>query len=369
MLGIECFAAPPLIGACKSPGGGLLLPHSGASFGALSVDGAKSATLATGLATQWMPHQITRNATLWRPQGGGALQASSTVRTVFGGQTVLLRLVLSPATAEHGSDAAASAPLELRLGLAALIEISVPPANESHRGNPTWGWDVKRPQSTAGFVASAAGGLSLTAHKASGAYSAAAFGAGSTSKPTLELEPAVGYVTASWPKLDATAPVLIELVLAIGMDGAAVSETASAIASDFGGAWQAARDDWQGWWASVFDKSVKTLLPFEGQLPLLTTADAALHRVYYINVVSLLGNARHIRPGSLLSQTGQPWENKTIFATGGPVCAVAEMIIWDTTLNSVLLTLLQPTLYTSYLEKWLTVRTFHVRSVHGGSLF
>ena len=29
------------------------------------------------------------------------------------------------------------------------------------------------------------------------------------------------------------------------------------------------------------------------------------------------------------------------------------MIIWDTTLNSVLLTLLQPTLYASYLEKWL----------------
>ena len=32
---------------------------------------------------------------------------------------------------------------------------------------------------------------------------------------------------------------------------------------------------------------------------------------------------------------------------------VAEMIIWDTTLNSVLLTLLQPTLYKSYLRSWL----------------
>ena len=29
------------------------------------------------------------------------------------------------------------------------------------------------------------------------------------------------------------------------------------------------------------------------------------------------------------------------------------MIIWDTTLNSVLLTLLQPTLYKSYLRSWL----------------
>ena len=67
---------------------------------------------------------------------------------------------------------------------------------------------------------------------------------------------------------------------------------------------------------------------------------------------SILGNARHIRP-NIPGYTYQPWANQAIFATGGPVCAVAEMIIWDTTLNSVLLTLLQPTLYRSYLEKWL----------------
>jgi hypothetical protein len=75
-----------------------------------------------------------------------------------------------------------------------------------------------------------------------------------------------------------------------------------------------------------------------------------------MNIVSLLGNARHIRsniPGYTY-QHNQPWENQTVFATGGPVCAVAEMIIWDTALNSVLLTLLQPTLYASYLAKWLT---------------
>eukprot|EP01052_Picozoa_sp_SAG31_P056331 SAG31_NODE_16069_length_724_cov_1.464000_1_plen_166_part_10 len=35
LLGVECFAAPPLVGNCKSPGGGLLLPHGGPSFATL----------------------------------------------------------------------------------------------------------------------------------------------------------------------------------------------------------------------------------------------------------------------------------------------------------------------------------------------
>jgi hypothetical protein len=344
LLGVECFAAPPLVGNCKSPGGGLLLKHGGPSFASLSVDGAPSAALATGMATQWMPHQIARNATIWRP-GGGALRARSEVRTVFGSETVLLRLELTPVAAPA---TAPPPPLSLQLNLAALI------VNGDDEAPGSWGWDVKRPLSTQGFNASVAGGLSLTAHKTSKAFSAAAFGSATSAKPSMALDKAAGYVTASWTALDPTAAVVVELVLAVGTDETAVSATATAIAADFSGAWQAARDDWQSWWASIFDKSVTTLMPFEGQLPVLTTDDAALKRTYYVNVVSLLGNARHIKSGSLPSLANTLWENQTIFATGGPVCAVTEMIIWDTTLNSVLLTLLQPTLYTSYIEKWLT---------------
>eukprot|EP01047_Picozoa_sp_COSAG01_P011718 COSAG01_NODE_515_length_16042_cov_8.646553_4_plen_133_part_00 len=108
---------------------------------------------------------------------------------------------------------------------------------------------------------------------------------------------------------------------------------------------------WQSWWASTFDPSVETPLPWEGQLPVLTTADTALHKVYYMNVVSLLGNARHVT--QIPRQMNTSWANQTVFATGGPVCAVAEMIIWDTALNAHLLTLLQPSLFASYVERWL----------------
>ena len=93
------------------------------------------------------------------------------------------------------------------------------------------------------------------------------------------------------PRLDGNPPVVIELVLAIGTNATTVSKTATSLAADFGTTWQAGRDDWQSWWASVFDKSVPTALPFEGQLPALTTNDAALSRTYYMNVVSLLGIA------------------------------------------------------------------------------
>ena len=71
---------------------------------------------------------------------------------------------------------------------------------------------------------------------------------------------------------------LTHLTLRCELVQATVSKAATALAGDFGGAWQAARDGWQTWWASVFDKkgSVPTALPFEGQLPVLSTDDAAL---------------------------------------------------------------------------------------------
>ena len=344
LLGVECFASPPFVGSCKSPGGGLLLPHGGSSFATLSVDGTPSAELATGLESQWMPHQILRNATLWRPDGG-TLRARSAVRTVFDRQTILLRLELEP------SDAAeAAAPLSVDIDLSALVMLSIPPKTDH---GTLWGWDVKRPQSTAGFAASlsADGTMSLTSHSASGAHSAAAFGAGTSSKPALRLS-GPGHVTASWAALDPTKPFVAEIILAIGTprdhcwhlgciipsvpammvrtgsNATVVESTASALAAGFDRAWGAARDDWQGWWASVFDPSVPTALPFEGQLPTLTTEDEALKRTYYINVVSLLGNARHVK--GIPSQAGGPWDDQVVFATGGPVCAVSCTIIAGT---------------------------------------
>jgi hypothetical protein len=159
LLGVECFASPPLVGNCKSPGGGLLLPHGGPSFAQLSVDGVPSAQLATNTTTQWMPHQISRNATLHRPVGAGALHVRTQVRMGFGSQTVLLRLELSRAKdgamgTATTTTGAPEAPLNMSVGLAALINYN---ADTDERA---WGWDVERAVSTKGFTAQVVRSLS-----------------------------------------------------------------------------------------------------------------------------------------------------------------------------------------------------------------
>ena len=70
-----------------------------------------------------------------------------------------------------------------------------------------------------------------------------------------------------------------------------------------------------------------------------------------MGAVTLLTMARRVN--SHAAPSTSEWQNRTVFGSGGPVCAVTAMYIWDTTLNSVLLTLLQPTLYKSYLRSWL----------------
>ena len=55
LLGIQCFDAPPFAGQCGP-----------LTFGQLSLDGVPSNRLATGMQSRWRPHEIVRNATLWR---------------------------------------------------------------------------------------------------------------------------------------------------------------------------------------------------------------------------------------------------------------------------------------------------------------
>ena len=223
-----------------------------------------------------------------------------------------------------------------------------------------WNWDVRRPVSTAGFNSKVLAShklAALTSHSSSPAVSVAAFATGNASsvEPALTLINSSAYVTAQWSDLDPKKPLVVELVWSVGSDADAVSDAATATAAEFPKAWAAARDDWQDWWLSTFDPSVRTkTTPWEGQLPTLTTDDAALKRTYYMNVVSLLGNARHIS-SRIKSQANTSWDNQSVFATGGPVCAVAQMIIWDTALNAHLLTLLQPSLFTSYVERWMSM--------------
>ena len=268
---------------------------------------------------------------------------------LFDSQVVLLHLELFR-NSTNNATAQSVLPVNVTIGLAALV--GIPPEN-----GPRWGWDVPRPLSADDFEAAIEpGGIAVTTDKHSQTCSASIV-VNQSPAPTLHVDQATGgFITATWTgPLNGTAPFVVDLVLAIGMNKSKVVATATAVAGDFGRAWSSAREDWQGWWASVFDPTVNTSLKFEGQLPVLTTPvnETAIRRVYYSNIISLLGLARHIE--NIPSQAGGHWDGQVIFATGGPVCAVAEMIIWDTTLNSVVLALLQPALFRTYLDRWLTM--------------
>ena len=333
LLGVGCFDAPPFAGTCGPQ-----------AFGSLSIDGVHSAALATGLSTRWSPHQIARNATLWRP-GGGELRGTSSVRMGFDSQVVLLRLELEALSPDQAS-------VNLSISLEALIL--------AQTGG--WAWPIERPQGDDGMVCSIRRNTAgaVTVHAGSNTSSVSAFSQG-TPDPVLTLQRSAAVV-ASWPALQLKQgePIVIELALAIGRGGpAGIEQKVDAVALDFASAWVGAATDWSDWWHSAFDPSVHAArqqagrgglgaaVTFEGQLPTLTSSDEALKRTYYMGAVTLLTMARHdIVPGS-------KWEGKMCFGSAGVEFAFAAMYIWDTTLNSLLLTLLEPSYFQTMIEAWL----------------
>eukprot|EP01047_Picozoa_sp_COSAG01_P057488 COSAG01_NODE_6650_length_3563_cov_2.465358_1_plen_808_part_00 len=336
LLAVQCFDAPPFAGVCGGP----------LTFGQLHLDGAPSASLAVGTSSRWRPHEIVRNATLWRTGGGGGVvHGSSSVRMSFDTQTILLRLELEALT--HGQ-----APLNLSVSLAALVFAQT----------NMWEWPIARPNGD-GMAASIRGNGALTTHTQSNTSSASTFSS-TTPVPTLALlNTPSPHVIASWTglQLSVGVPVVLELTLAVGHDPSIVEHVADQVAQDFGAAWAAAQTDWEEWWQSAFDPAMHEArlrahrpafgpaVKFEGQLPTLRTEDAALRRVYYMGAVTLLTMARHD------TVPGSQWEGTLVFGSAGVECAVTAMYIWDTTLNSLLLTLLAPTYFQSMIAAWFSM--------------
>jgi hypothetical protein len=316
LLGVQCFDAPPFAGQCGP-----------LSFGQLSVDGVPSANLATGMQSRWRPHEISRNATLWR-SNTTSIRGSSSVRMGFDSQTILLKLELEAL-------ADIQVPVNVSISLAAMIFAQT----------SEWAWPIARPNG-AGMATSIRPHMNgaLTTHAQSNTSSASAFSA-RTPTPTLTLINAdstntsgdrltsgVPIVLASWTGLQMNVgePVVIEVALAVGHVSSSVQQIVDAVADDFSFAWDAAETDWEDWWRSAFDPGVRvqtgkkdldTALKFEGQLPILTTDDAALRRTYYMGIATLLTMARHD------TVPGSHWEGTMAFGSAGVESAVTAMFL------------------------------------------
>lgn len=316
LLGIQCFDAPPFAGQCGP-----------LTFGQLSLDGVPSGTLTTGMQSRWRPHEVVRNASLWRNGDTASFRGSSSVRMGFDSQTILLRLELEALTDNE-------APVNISVSLAAIIFAQT----------SGWEWPIARPNG-AGMATSirARGKGALTTHAQSNTSSASAFST-RTPAPTLTLSNAtrasasderlsgVPTVLASWTGLQIKlgVPVVIEVALAVGHSSFSVQEAVDIVAGDFSSAWAAAETDWEDWWRSAFDPDARVhlgklgldpALQFEGQLPVLSTDDMALRRTYYMGIVTLLTMARHD------TVPGSHWEGTMVFGSAGVESAVSAMYL------------------------------------------
>eukprot|EP00041_Stephanoeca_diplocostata_P031885 m.1003616 g.1003616 ORF g.1003616 m.1003616 type:complete len:267 (+) comp24045_c1_seq4:1106-1906(+) len=123
------------------------------------------------------------------------------------------------------------------------------------------------------------------------------------------------------------------------------------MASDFDEYFNSCELDYENWWQSSFvppnSRVNGTRVPireFEGNFPTLETNDMGLHRTYYMNLLSFLQMAR------IDTMTGHQY----FFPSAGPVCASTALYLWDTGLNALLYTLLEPSAFVEVISLWLS---------------
>src|SRR5271157_5409756 len=118
-------------------------------------------------------------------------------------------------------------------------------------------------------------------------------------------------------------------------------------------------------WALEFDKtfdSVKTLwekrfadafVPgnayFSGNLPVLTTPDEAVRRIYYMSILS---------SELLLLRTNFTLQPR-VYITAAPQNAVTLTYFWDAAMVPVLTALLDPVMMREQLKRWLSMNIYH----------
>ena len=264
--------------------------------------------------SRWYAYQILRRA---RTRD---LAVESTVRMVFEDRGVLFRLKLRNLQSS-----------------AQQVEVSADLNGFIGRYDSGWAFRFPRPQDPNDFAAALAanGTQMLIRHAKSPARVAFAF----RHQPD-QLEPVWTHGRAAWritvnPGQERT----IDFVMAVGSGDDEPVSQAGKWASEFDPTFAAAKTQWEKRYADVF---VPGNGFYSGNLPVLTTPDAAMRRVYYMGIVSRLQMLR----------TNLPVQPR-IMVTGGPQFAVAVTYFWDNTL--LLMSMLDPEMMKQQLKRWLTL--------------
>jgi hypothetical protein len=264
--------------------------------------------------SRWYAYQILRRT---RTKD---LEVESTVRMVFENRGVLFRLKLRNLQSS-----------------AQQVEVSADLNGFIARYDSNWAFRFPRPQDPNDFSAALAAGGSqmLIRHAKSPARVAFGF----RQKPD-QLEPVWTHGRAAWritvnPGQDQT----LDFVMAVGNGDDEPVSLAGKWVAEFDPSFAAAKTQWEKRYAQVFMPGNNF---YSGNLPVLTTPDEAMRRVYYMGIVSRLQMLR----------TNLPVQPR-IMVTGGPQFAVTVTYFWDNTL--LLMSMLDPEMMKQQLKRWLTL--------------
>ena len=134
----------------------------------------------------------------------------------------------------------------------------------------------------------------------------------------------------------------IEFVMAVGTNQDRVVASAAAWAADFAGVYREARDLWQARFNAAFTPGNGH---FSGHLPVLTTPEPKLRRLYYMSVVSWLA----------LERTNLNPRHPRVFVSGSPGHSVSVSYYWDAIDHDTLWCLLDPAGVQDILRAFLAV--------------
>lgn len=267
--------------------------------------------------SRWYAYQILRRA---RTRD---LEVESTLRMVFENRGILFRIKLRNLQSS-----------------ARQVEVSADLNGFIARYDSDWAFRFPRPQDPSQFSAAvAAGGTQiLVRHAQSPARVAFAF----RQKPD--------HLEADWTRGRAAWQVTVnpgeertlDLVMAVGSGDDEPISMARQWAGDYDAVFSSAKSQWEKRYEQVF---VPGNHFYSGNLPVLTTADEAMSRVYYMGIVSRLQ----------LLRTNLPIQPR-IVVTGGPQFAVTVTYFWDNTL--MLSSLLDPEMMREQLKRWLTLDVY-----------
>lgn len=264
--------------------------------------------------SRWYAYQILRRV---RTRD---LEVESTVRMVLENRGVLFRLKFRNLQCS-----------------AQQVEVSADLNGYVARYDSNWAFRFPRPQDPDEFAAAlAAGGTQmLIRHTRSPARVAFAF-----CQTPDQSEAVWTHGRAAWRiTVNPAEERTIDFVMTVGNGDDEAVSLARKWTEEFEPTFAAAKTQWEKRYADVF---VPGNGFYSGNLPVLTTPDEVMRRVYYMGAVSRLQMLR----------TNLPVQPR-IMVTGGPQFAVTVTYFWDNTL--LLMSMLDPGMMRQQLKRWLTL--------------